>query len=236
MTDRQCAQCGGSMEGRRLDALFCSRNCAARARYHNGVVPTADRRCAQCGGSMEGRRANAIYCSDRCNVLAWKVRTMGFDPSTARKHATRSEMEQRNEFLIDYAQEHGPVAVRGLYYQAELNHLPGIDKHESSYTKIQAAVLKLRRSGDLDYEHIADATRWMHKPTSFDSVADALDDTARSYRKNLWLGTDEYIEIWCEKDALAGVIYNDGGVAGGLRRSDHHFSALLAGRVRRGLL
>jgi hypothetical protein len=36
------------------------------------------------------------------------------------KRATRAEMEERARFLIDYAEKHGPVTVRGLYYQAEV--------------------------------------------------------------------------------------------------------------------
>jgi hypothetical protein len=34
-----------------------------------------------------------------------------------------------------------------------------------------------------------------------------LRDTARLYRKSLWTDADCYVEIWLEKDALAGVIY-----------------------------
>jgi hypothetical protein len=116
-------------------------------------------------------------------------------------------MEERAEFLIDYAEQHGPVTVRGLYYQGEVAGLPGIDKTDSAYDKIQRQVLLLRREGRLSYEHIADATRWMRKPRSFDSVEDALQATASLYRRNLWRDTDSYVEIWCEKDALAGVIY-----------------------------
>jgi hypothetical protein len=47
----------------------------------------------------------------------------------------------------------------------------------------------------------------MRKPTSYDSVEDALAATARTYRRNLWRDADSYVEIWIEKDALAGVIY-----------------------------
>jgi hypothetical protein len=36
---------------------------------------------------------------------------------------------------------------------------------------------------------------------------EALKATARLYRKNLWLDADDYVEIWVEKDALAGVVY-----------------------------
>jgi hypothetical protein len=115
-------------------------------------------------------------------------------------------MEERAVFLIDYAERHGPITVRGLYYQAEVAGVPGIDKTESSYTKVQGQVLRLRREGRLEYEHIADATRWMRKPRSYDSVEDALAETARMYRRNLWRDTEDYVEIWIEKDALAGVI------------------------------
>jgi len=124
-----------------------------------------------------------------------------------RQRATKAEMEERAEFLIGYASEHGPVTVRGLYYQAEVAALPGISKDDKDYDKVQRQVLKLRREGRLDYSDIADATRWMRKPTSHDSVEEALRATARLYRKNLWLDADDYVEIWAEKDALAGVIY-----------------------------
>ena len=47
----------------------------------------------------------------------------------------------------------------------------------------------------------------MRKPRSYNSVEDALADTARLYRKSLWNDAESYVEVWCEKDALAGVIY-----------------------------
>jgi hypothetical protein len=124
-----------------------------------------------------------------------------------RQRATKGEMEERAEFLIDYASEHGPVTVRGLYYQAEVARLPGISKDDKDYGKIQRQVLKLRREGRLEYSDIADATRWMRKPTTHDSVEAALKATAQFYRKNLWLDADDYVEIWDEKDANAGVVY-----------------------------
>jgi hypothetical protein len=120
-----------------------------------------------------------------------------------RRRATASEMEERAKFLILYAQRHGPVTVRGLYYQAEVHRVPGITKDDADYNKVQYQVLKLRRASELAYRHIADATRWMRKPRNFDSVEEALADTARTYRKRLWSETDDYVE----KDALAGVIY-----------------------------
>src|SRR6476646_4894452 len=57
-----------------------------------------------------------------------------------RRRATNAEMEERAKFLIAYAEEHGPT-VRGLYYQAEVAGIAGIDKDDKSYSKIQRGFL-----------------------------------------------------------------------------------------------
>lgn len=117
------------------------------------------------------------------------------------------EMEERARFLIDYAEQHGPVTVRQLFYAATVAGLPGIDKSEGGYTKVQVQVLDLRRAGRLPYSAISDATRYMRKPQTFDGWEQALEDTARFYRKALWAESHEAVEIWLEKSALAGVLY-----------------------------
>jgi hypothetical protein len=124
-----------------------------------------------------------------------------------RERATQYDILKRKEFLLAYARAHAPVTVRGLYYQAEVAGVPGITKEENSYGKIQRLVLELRRNGEMPYTNIADMTRWMRKPSSHDSIKDAMESAARLYRRNLWRDADTYVEIWCEKDALAGVIY-----------------------------
>jgi hypothetical protein len=50
-------------------------------------------------------------------------------------------------------------------------------------------------------------TKKPRKPRSHNSVQDALLETARTYRRNLWRDTYAVCEIWVEKDALASVIY-----------------------------
>lgn len=124
-----------------------------------------------------------------------------------RQRATRDEMEERAEFLIDYAQKHRPVTVRQLFYAATVANIPGIDKTEAGYNKVQVQVLDLRRAGRLPYSSISDATRYMRKPRTFDGWEDALQNTARLYRKALWADTDKEVEIWLEKSALAGVLF-----------------------------
>jgi hypothetical protein len=64
----------------------------------------------------------------------------------------------------------------------------------------------MRKDGLIDWSFIADATRWQRKPRTFDSVEDAIQATQRTYRRNLWRSQGVRIEVWCEKDALAGVV------------------------------
>jgi hypothetical protein len=124
-----------------------------------------------------------------------------------RARATRDEMDERAQFLVSYAVAHQPVTVRQLFYAATVAGVPGIDKTEAGYNKVQVQVLDLRRAGRLPYSAISDATRYMRKPRTFDGWQDALSDTARLYRKALWSDASEEVEIWLEKSALAGVLY-----------------------------
>jgi len=95
--------------------------------------------------------------------------------------------------------------VRQVFYQATVRGL--VEKEQSGYTKVQTDLTVMRRAGELPYHWLADNTRWQRKPRTFEGVEQALQETARLYRKNLWVDADCYVEIWLEKDALSGVIY-----------------------------
>jgi len=122
-----------------------------------------------------------------------------------RKRSTKAEVEQRREALLEIIAAGRPMTVRQVFYQATVHGL--VEKAESGYSKVQTDLTLKRRAGDLSYDWLADNTRWQRKPTTFDSVEEALQETARLYRKALWNEIDAYVEIWLEKDALSGVIY-----------------------------
>jgi hypothetical protein len=67
----------------------------------------------------------------------------------------------------------------------------------------------MREKGKIPFAWIADNTRWMRKPDSYDSLADALQNTSKAYRRALWNDQAVYVEIWTEKDALASVLLEE---------------------------
>jgi len=108
-------------------------------------------------------------------------------------------VEARREALLDIIAVGRPMTVRQVFYQATVRGL--VEKAESGYTKVQADLTVMRRARELPYDWLADNTRWQRKPRTFDSVEDALRNTAAFYRKALWNEADSYVEIWLEKDA-----------------------------------
>jgi hypothetical protein len=121
-----------------------------------------------------------------------------------RIRSTKAEVIARREALFDIVSEMQPMTVRQVFYQATVRDI--VEKSDAGYTKVQTDLVQMRRNGSLPYDWIADNTRWQRRPRTFNSVQDALDDTARFYRKSLWSDAGAYVEVWLEKDALAGVI------------------------------
>jgi hypothetical protein len=121
-----------------------------------------------------------------------------------RVRSTRAEVAARRAALWDIVYDGHPMSVRGVYYQATVRGL--VPKTEGGYGIVQNDLTIMRRAGDLNYRWLADSTRWQRKPQTYDGIGDALQATADFYRKDLWAHAACYVEIWIEKDALAGVI------------------------------
>lgn len=121
-----------------------------------------------------------------------------------RKRSTKAEVEARREALYAIVEAMKPMTVRQVFYQATVRGI--VDKSEAGYAVVQTNLAIMRRDGSLPYSWLADNTRWQRKPITFRSVEEALKDTARLYRKDLWHDADAYVEVWLEKDALAGVV------------------------------
>jgi hypothetical protein len=119
--------------------------------------------------------------------------------------ATRAQMEARRNALWGLTCSIAPCTVRQVFYQATIHGI--VEKTEQGYDKAQACLVELRLDYAMPFDWLVDNTRWMRKPRTFHSLEHMLHFTAQTYRRSLWSQADCYVEIWCEKDALAGVIY-----------------------------
>jgi hypothetical protein len=126
--------------------------------------------------------------------------------SIRRRRRTRAEMEAIREAIVDVLAEDHPMTVRGVFYRMVGTGL--VEKTEGEYSRtIGRLVLELRREGVVPYSWIADGTRWTIKPETFGDVDQAMEDMASSYRRALWHDQEVYVEVWTEKDAIAGILH-----------------------------
>jgi hypothetical protein len=61
-------------------------------------------------------------------------------------------------------------------------------------------------AGLIDWDHVVDRTRNPEIPPAWDSPADIIKAAERSFHIDKWANQENYVEVWVEKEALAGVI------------------------------
>lgn len=121
-----------------------------------------------------------------------------------RKRSTKAEIAELQDAIVAAVEADAPVTLRGVYYRCV--SAGAVAKTENGYKQIGRELLKLRRQGRVSYDDITDGTRWITKPTTYDSLDDFLDDAGRSYRRALWTHADTLVQIFTEKDAISGVV------------------------------
>jgi len=135
-----------------------------------------------------------------------------YEPRPTRKRRpyrrrTTRELDAIRDAIVEILEADNPATVRQVYYR--LVSAGVIAKTESEYKRTVRLLTGLRREGRVPMAWIADLTRWMRKPVSYDSPEQALRSMARYYRRALWTTQPVYLEVWLEKDALAGVVVDE---------------------------
>jgi hypothetical protein len=140
-------------------------------------------------------------------VLCWQgVMTYRASP-ISRERRTKADIEEIRSAILDIINEDPPMTVRQVFYQLVTRSI--IDKTEDQY---QGTVIRLmtemRLDGSLPFSAVVDESRRVRITQTYDNIKDALEHTARFYRRSALAQSPDYVEIWVEKDALAGSMWD----------------------------
>jgi hypothetical protein len=125
-----------------------------------------------------------------------------------RQRRTKAAVTSVCDTIRRLLEESHPQTVRQVFYA--LTVTGAVAKHEGEYKQTVIRLLvDMRETGAIPFHWIADNTRWMRKPSSFTGIEECLTACAETYRRNLWTSMPVYVEVWCEKDALAGVLIEE---------------------------
>jgi hypothetical protein len=133
----------------------------------------------------------------------------GFSDIKPKRHRrTKAAIVSVRDAIKDILEQNHPQTVRQVYYALTVKG--AITKTETEYQRTVVRLFsEMREAGQIPFEWIADNTRWMRKPSAFTGIEACLNSTANSYRRDLWASMPVYVEVWCEKDALAGVLLEE---------------------------
>jgi hypothetical protein len=159
-----------------------------------GASPAQAESDAIAAGIVGGDRAKSGNGSD-----------LSYVPKDIKRHRrTKAAIVSVRDAIKDILEENHPQTVRQVFYRLTVRGL--IAKAEIEYKQTVGRLLRdMREANVIPFEWITDNTRLMRKPASFTGIEACLNSTAQHYRRNLWASMPVYVEVWIEKDALAGV-------------------------------
>ena len=129
-----------------------------------------------------------------------------YEPSPIkRQRRSKAELEALDRAIAGIVAEIEPATVRQVFYQAVVRGL--VPKDEArGYKLVQRRLLKLRESREIPYGWITDNVRIVRGHVRYEGPEDYAQVAAEFYRRDYWAESPVSVEVWLEKDALAGVL------------------------------
>ncbi len=98
----------------------------------------------------------------------------------------------------------GPLTLRQVYYRLVAAQI--IQNTENEYKGLSKHLTRARLAGLVDDSRIIDRVRSTLRVQCWPDLSHFLQTVRRSYRREKWTSQDYNLEVWCEKDAVAGVL------------------------------
>lgn len=127
-----------------------------------------------------------------------------FIKDTKFKPDSLERIAQANEIIEEYQAQGFSLTLRQLYYQFVARGI--IPNTIQSYNNLGNVISNGRMAGMIDWEAIEDRTRGVEINAHWSSPKAGIEALRSQYRIDMWANQPEHVEVWIEKEALAGVI------------------------------
>lgn len=115
-----------------------------------------------------------------------------------------SIIETASTICDEYVAAGYDLTLRQLYYQFVSRGL--IANKDTEYKRLGSIINDARLAGLIDWNHITDRTRNLKSLSHWDKPGDIVKACAAQYRVDKWNSQQVRVEVWVEKEALAGVV------------------------------
>lgn len=142
------------------------------------------------------------------------------------KPVRREMVARANTIIREYLRAGLKMTLRQLHYQF-VRRFPDLDPNanggkgtgkahgdggtpylntQKSYQALGKTISEARLGGLVDWDALEDRGRRPTRSSQWDSITDLVESAIRGFRLPRWKGQTAYVELWVEKDALAGVL------------------------------
>lgn len=118
--------------------------------------------------------------------------------------AVQAAIDQAGAIIDQYRAQGFVLTLRQLYYQFVSRGL--LDNRDRNYKNLGNWISDARLAGLIDWDSIEDRGRNLRANNHWDDPEDLVKWAADGYGFNTWRNQPERVEVWVEKEALAGVI------------------------------
>ena len=112
-----------------------------------------------------------------------------------------AKIDRINLIVDEYDQK---LTARQVYYQFVSRGLA--PNSQKSYKALTSLLTDARYAGLVDWDVIEDRGREPNLPLEFNSIQERVEAAMSNFRLPRWKGQPHYVELWVEKQALAGVL------------------------------
>lgn len=113
-------------------------------------------------------------------------------------------IDKCDTILTHYTERGYRMTLRQLYYKLVSSNV--VANSVKSYKNVGSLVSDGRLAGYLDWDAIEDRGRQPKPPPEFSSLGNLIHSALHSYRLPRRADQEFYVELWVEKDALAGIL------------------------------
>ena len=132
--------------------------------------------------------------------------TREFYRSKGFRRETLELIDTGNAIISEYVGMGYVLTLRQLYYQFVARAI--IENSERSYKRLGKIVSDARLAGMMDWEAIEDRTRGVQEVNHWEHPRDIIYACAEQFRIDKWWDQPKHVEVWVEKEALAGVLHH----------------------------
>lgn len=119
-------------------------------------------------------------------------------PESARR------LRQIADVLVEYKRMDIKLTLRQLFYQLVSRNI--IANTQREYKNLGNLLSRARLAGIIDWDVIEDRGRQVEQASEWDSIQDVVKSAVSAFRLPRWAEQPDYVEVWCEKQALSSVI------------------------------